>query len=417
MVEPVLELSTLEMAFFTFSISVVLLLLCTGELHSITRAKARLTKLDGDEDYDDPARPSFPTSWSSNTGSMYGHDVGTKFDGSPRSSILDTNGFPCNRSDSPEKGSIAISLQMSASLTPDYEFMPSKTSNSGSNSEYYMAAAIKRALVNAPNSMSNMLQVPVKMLPFLGGGGGGVYGNAALKSKASSSDSGSTDAPAEGDEERMFVNTGAQNMGSTVAKVIDSREIVKRGKLYTLGARKLHEKSPKVKEREMTMTGYYLYYYDSYNMKREFALRKCNVEKMSAHATSGDVAGNLFYALRLEQGSDQLTIGSQNEEDQNEWHDAILHVVEAIRIEEIENDGEEEEFRHKGLPSFAEQSFLNPQLPNGVREKLETISNVRKRLTPFNAQSSSDSAPIGRRSNSIQAKLNDDHILSPLHGE
>ena len=452
--EPYLE-SSFEMAFFIISTCVVFLLLISGEVHSIARTKTKLG-LVGDDDT--PIQP-FPTSWSSKTGSMYGR-TDTKIIGSHTNSTLDANGFPCNSRDDPERGLVQgmgstlgaralSSQQMGALQTPDYEFMPSKSkaNNTGSSSEFHMAAAIKRALVNAPNSVSNILQAPVKMLPFLGVGvsagvgvgtgsnsspsasssagmnlGSGIGGTAvdktdSFKYKASSSDSGSIEASAEDEDEGVFINVGAQNLGTTVAKVIDSSEVVKRGKLYTLGARKLHEKSPKVKEREMTMTNYYLHYYDSFNMKREFVLRKCHIEKMSAHATSGDVAGSLFYALRLEQGPDQLTIGSQVEEIRDEWYGAISEVVETIRIEEIENDGEEEEFRHKGLPSFAEQSFLNPQLPDGVRDKLETISNVRKRLTPFNAQLSSNSAPLGRGSSSIHAKLNDDHILSPLHGE
>ena len=334
-----------------------------------------------------------------------------------RGSTVDRNGFPteCSDFNSFDGSPRPLDFIGFDNTFHDHEFMPS-IDNKSNNSDFL--AATFRTVVNAPSNVASLLHAPVKLLPGLGNSVlNFLPGREVPKSLEHSFGTDSTkDNTSLEDDDSVFVNRDAHSMGSSTATIINTSEVQKRGRLYTLGGRKLNEKSPKVKEREMTMTGYYLYYYDTYNQKQEFSLRDCSIEKLVVRASSGDVAGKKFFALILEQGSEQITVGSQIEEVCDDWFDAISGVVRMIRREEIENDGEEEEeLRHKGLPSFAEQSFLNPQLPPSVRESLDTFSNVRKRITPFQTRLS-DSARMGTRKSSLRAKVNDDPIMSPLHG-
>jgi hypothetical protein len=413
--------SYLELFLFGCAIFLLLFMLIAGEKHSKVRSSTKKHDSQSDgiisTDRINSLLYNFPASWNSDNIDISGDtqiSVNSKI-------VMDSNGFPKHYESSESTVSPNGSPRAIENDDTSFIFEPSQSKQ---NTDYYIATAIKRAFVNAPHNVSNILQAPAKMIPnmlhpsnvlnMFPGRDSGKTGNAANRFPSSASNA-STEALTDEFDESVFVNIGAHNLGTTVARIIDSSEILKKGKMHTLGARKLNEKSPKVKERELIMTGYYLYYYDSYNMKREFPLRNCTMRKLSARATSGDVAGQNFHALVLDQGSEQLTIGSQDENERDDWLSALCNVVESIRREEIENDGEEEEFRHKGLPSFAEQSFLNPQLPNAVRDKLETISNVRRRLT-FNAHSD-DIASMGNRRSSLKAKVNSDHIISPLHGE
>ncbi len=390
-------------------------LLMAGDKHGNVRAReAKSTLRSKDESGWRSRLYGFPSSW--NIPDIDDDSSVASAASSPkRGSTVDRNGFPSDYSDSNSVDGSPRSLDLSRFTDNfhDYEFMPS-IDNKSNNSDFF--AATLRSVVNAPSNVASLLHAPVKLLPGLG--------NTVLnlfpgRDMTKSSVNFGTDPTKENtlvEDDGVFVNPDAHSMGSSTATIINTSEVQKRGKLYTLGGRKLNEKSPKVKEREMNMTGYYLYYYDMYNQKQEFSLRDCSIEKLVVRASSGDVAGKKFYALLLEQGSEQITVGSQIEAVCDDWFNAISEVVMMIRREEIENDGEEEEeLRHKGLPSFVEQSFLNPQLPHSVRESLDTISNVRKRIIPFQPRRS-NSARMGTRRSSLKAKVNDDPIMSPLHG-
>jgi len=396
-------LTALETVFFGVSLIILLFLLLSGGQHKDTRKlsaklaeeKAAKEKVELEHKRKESLYGQFPESWNQGNGQYDVPDV-------PAADIRDTrmvtdiNGFPSDMS--------IASLRSSGSGSPRPNSSPAEGSFNPSHSDTSrltkhataMLKTIGGVLASAPGALLNVPHALMgeKRVAAGGGDSGNPFDNEPLSRE----------------EDGTFVNINAYNLASTVGRLIDSSEVVKRGKLYTLGAHKRDERSPSVKERDFTMTGFFLSYYDKYGMKREFALRNTTVSKHLVRATSGAVDGMQFYAICVEHGVHHILLGSAEESCRDDWYDAFVDQVKRIKQQEIENDGEEEEWRHRSLPSKSEMAMLNPIAVNNTLESLENLGNIRRRF-----QVEPESVPIGRRRNSIQAKVNAPPIVNPLH--
>jgi len=389
-------LTTLETVFFAASLIIFLFLLLSGGHHKDARklsakaAEDKAKKAEQDKRKKESLYGQFPDSWNQGT-VQYNAPEET----SDNRIMTDINGFPSNASVATMRsGSNGSSPRPSSS--PE-SFNPSHSDTSRiSKHASAMLKTIGGVLASAPSALLN---VPNALLgERKAAASDGFNGNPFDKESLAKEDDGT------------FVNINAHNLASAVARLIDSSEVVKKGKLYTLGAHKRDERSPSVKERDMTMTAFYLYYYDKYGMKREFALRNTTISKHLVRATSGAVDGMQFYAICIEQGVHHILLGAADGVYRDEWYVAFVEQVRRIKQQEIENDGEEEEWRHKGLPSKSEMAMLNPIAVNTTLDTLESLGNIRRRF-----QVEPESVPIGRRRNSIQVKVNAPPVVNPLH--
>lgn len=83
---------------------------------------------------------------------------------------------------------------------------------------------------------------------------------------------------------------------------------------------------------------------------------------------------------------------------------------EFIQQEHDETGGEYEEYRHKGVPTAAEQALLDPP---EVASALAELDQAWKR--GFRKKDVME-APVGDgKRSSITARTNTDHIISPMH--
>jgi len=391
-------LSAWETVFFGASLSILMFLLFYGGHHKDARklsaknSDKNIAKRAGDDARKkDSLYGHFPDDWNQES-LQYDEQI-------PEETRMttDIHGFPSDTT--LRSGSSGSSPRPSHESPAESQFNPSNPDSRLSRHGFAMLKTIGGVLASAP---STLLNVP---LSFLGD---------REKKHAVTEDRGSfnpfDDEPVPAVDEGTFVNINAHNLAGTVERLIDSSEVVKRGKLYTLGARKRDERSPSVKERDFTMTGFYLYYYDKYGIKREFALRNTTVSKHIVRATSGAVDGKKFFAVCIEHGVQHLLLGAADEAYRDEWHDLFVEQVQLIHRQEIENDGEEEEWRHRGLPSKSEMAMLNPIAVNNTLDTLENLGNIRRRF-----RSEPENVPIGKRRSSIHAKVNAPPIVNPLH--
>ena len=380
-------LSTYEVVFFSFSLIILTFLFCYGGVNKSPKEFSNELKTNNKR----RQYGQFPESWNRNV-----TESQDEFSDSSKS-LTDSNGFP--RTGSGDSSSSRASSSASGSpRSMSEDFIPSHVERSRLKNGISVLKTIKSAFVNAPSLIL-----------------GGHDKNASEDLTGNENDvfmglDGGT--PKAKEDEDKFVNINA-HASPTIADpiVIDSSEVIKQGKMYTLGARKRDEKPPSVKERDFTMTGYYLFYFDMYSSKREFALRNATLEKHYVNATSGAVAGKPFYAIGMDQGGQHLLVGTADEWYRDEWYDALTAQIAYIRKLEIETDGEEEEYRRKGLPSKSELALLNPVV---VNKTLDSIQNFSENIIRLRFRSNtSENVSIGN--SSIRTKVNSGAVVNPLH--
>ena len=94
--------------------------------------------------------------------------------------------------------------------------------------------------------------------------------------------------------------------------------------------------------------------------RREFDIRHSQIERTVVRATSGIGDGQEFYSISLRAPGRYLLLGASTEAYRDEWYEFLQDQVELIKQEHDETGGEYEEYRHKGVPTAAEQALLDP---------------------------------------------------------
>ena len=377
-----------EILFFGTCTCLLTFLLCFGGTHKSNRRRGENTshsvKKEGEKFY-----KNFPSSWGGGS-----YEAIEESKSNTNSSFTDINGFPSFSSISSES-TVRVA-------TPDNNFSDDFNPSFGSGEDHSRL----RGSINMFKSFGGVLvsALPSIHLPFIE-----KDKDKKLVKEVDNFAPPTIDEPTTNDDD-IFVNVGAKKpVNKSSSSMIDSAGIVKTGRLITLGARKRDERSPTVRERDFYLSGYYLYYFDKYSMKREFQLRDAVITKHVVRATSGVFDGQEFYSLGVEQGKQHIMLGAVSELYRDEWVVALQNHVDLLRKEEEANDGEEEEWRRRGLPTLTEMRVLNPLAVNKALDTLE-VFNVRRRF-----QTQSEEVPINNVRGSIKVRVNAEHVVNPLH--
>jgi hypothetical protein len=401
-----------EIIFFGTCTLLLTFLLCFGGTHKSSNKSMPVAE---NQSKKKGFYKNFPASWGGDEGV---ENTSTQAQGNlPNpASFTDINGFPSFSDISSESGGGAILEHKAAAGSSAWDDFNPSSGHHGSNEDRSLFGLRVRGLGGALTGLKSFGGVIVNSLSFVGGDKEKKDGTVPQFGESVSAEMNSFAPSSEGgdafkSDEDIFVNVKASNVGKTVNALIDSTEVLKTGRLVTLGARKRDERSPTVKERDLFLAGHYIYYFDMYGARREFHLREAKIGKHTVRATSGQFDGQEFFAIGIEQSSQLLMLGAFSEAYRDEWFDALHGHVELIRKEEVENDGEEEESRRRGLWTASEMRALNPVVVNKVIDTLE-VFNVRRR---FHAEP--ESVPMHGTRGSITVKVNAEAVVNPLHPE
>lgn len=204
--------------------------------------------------------------------------------------------------------------------------------------------------------------------------------------------------------------------------VSESKSLVKKGRLFTLGGRKPLEKPPKVKLRLFNLAGYRLSYVDSYGLRKDFDIRDCTIEIKTVIGTRGAVEGQTLFAILLncDMYDRSLLLGASTEAYRDEWVETLKEQQKLLEEIEEELSGEEDNYLYKGLPSPAEQALLLAPLHPRIKGVVTDANQaVRRRLYSDNDEvemfGGSRSSTMGRGRRSMATRPNDVHIQNPLH--
>lgn len=204
--------------------------------------------------------------------------------------------------------------------------------------------------------------------------------------------------------------------------VSESKSLVKKGRLFTLGGRKPLEKPPKVKLRLFNLAGYRLSYVDSYGLRKDFDIRDCTIEIKTVIGTRGAVEGQTLFAILLncDMYDRSLLLGASTEAYRDEWVETLKEQQKLLEEIEEELSGEEDNYLYKGLPSPAEQALLLAPLHPRIKGVVTDANQaVRRRLYSDNDEvemfGGSRSGTMGRGRRSMATRPNDVHIQNPLH--